>query len=127
MNNLFCFSAPRVEIILIAQVFNGCLLPFFAICLLTCLNDPQFMSSSPQKGWANIFLLISVTITIFLASNVIIQKVFGHLVDSLYLKFGIAGVISVVTISILCCVTSLGKDLIKSWKKQETALPDPSA
>jgi len=120
-------DAPRVEIILIAQVFNGCLLPFFAICLLTCLNDPQFMSSSPQKGWANIFLLISVTITIFLASNVIIQKVFGHLVDSLYLKFGIAGVISVVTISILCCVTSLGKDLIKSWKKQETALPDPSA
>lgn len=120
-------DAPRVEIILIAQVFNGCLLPFFAICLLTCLNDPQFMSSSPQKGWANIFLLISVTITIFLASNVIIQKIFGHLVDSLYVKFAIAGGIACVAIGILCCVTSLGKDLIKSWRKQENPLPDPSA
>jgi Mn2+/Fe2+ NRAMP family transporter len=116
-------DAPRVEIILIAQVFNGCLLPFFAICLLTCLNDPQFMASSPQKGWANIFLLISVTITIFLASNVIIQKLFGHLVDGISIKFGIAGGISLVTITLLCCLTSLGKDLINSWKKQE----NPSA
>jgi len=120
-------DAPRVEIILIAQVFNGCLLPFFAICLLTCLNDPQFMSSSPQKGWANIFLLISVTITIFLASNVIIQKVFGHLVDGIHIKFGIAGGISLVTISLLCCVTSLGRDLIKSWRKHEAPAPAPSA
>jgi len=120
-------DAPRVEIILIAQVFNGCLLPFFAICLLTCLNDPQFMSSSPQKGWANIFLLISVTITIFLASNVIIQKVFGHLVDGIYIKFGIAGGISLVTISLLCCLTSLGKDLVKSWTKRDAAVPPPSA
>jgi len=120
-------DAPRVEIILIAQVFNGCLLPFFAICLLTCLNDPQFMASSPQKGWANIFLLISVTITIFLASNVIIQKLFGHLVDGIAIKFGIAGGISLVTMTLLCCFTSLGKDLINSWKKQENQVPDPSA
>ena len=58
-------------------MFNGCLLPFFAICLLLCLNDPQFMSSSPQKGWANIFLVISVSLTLFLASNVIVLKVEG--------------------------------------------------
>jgi len=120
-------DAPRVQIILIAQVFNGCLLPFFAICLLICLNDAQFMSSSPQKGWANIFLLISVTITIFLASNVMIQKIFGHLLDGVHLKFAIAGGISLVTISVLCCITSLGKDLIKSWKKQESPLPELSA
>jgi len=120
-------DAPRVEIILIAQVFNGCLLPFFAICLLLCLNDPQFMSSSPQKGWANIFLLISVTITLFLASNVFIQKLFGHLLDGVHIKMGIAGIIATVTIGILCCVSSLGKDLIRSWKKKETGPIEPTA
>jgi len=120
-------DAPRVEIILIAQVFNGCLLPFFAICLLTCLNDPQFMTSSPQKGWANIFLLISVTITLFLASNVVITKLFGHLLDGVYTKMGIALGIATVSIAILCCITSLGKDLIRSWKKKENTLPEPQA
>merc|ERR1711971_190562 len=54
---VIALDAPRVQIILIAQVFNG--------CLLLCLNDPQFMSSSPQKAWANIFLVISVTLTLF--------------------------------------------------------------
>ena len=62
-------------VILIAQVFNGCLLPFFAICLLLCINDEQFMGRRPQKGWNNVFLVIGVTITLLLASNVIVQKV----------------------------------------------------
>merc|ERR1719295_1461206 len=70
-------NADRSLVILIAQVFNGCLLPFFSICLLLCLNDPQFMGASPQKGWANIFLVVSVTITLFLASNVILSKIFS--------------------------------------------------
>ena len=69
------FPAPRVQIILIAQVFNGCLLPFFSICLLLCINDEQFMGRCPQKGWHNVFLVIGVTITLLLASNVIVQKV----------------------------------------------------
>ena len=75
----FCSSADRTLVILIAQVFNGCLLPFFSTCLLLCLNDSQFMSSRPQPGWANLTLLISVLITLFLASNVVIQKMFGSL------------------------------------------------
>jgi len=120
-------DAPRVEIILIAQVFNGCLLPFFAICLLTCLNDSQFMATSPQKGWANIFLLISVTITLFLASNVFIQKIFGHLLESVYTKFGIAAGVATVSMLTICAVTSLGKDLLRSWKKKENNLPEPEA
>ena len=33
----------RLVVILVAQVFNGCLLPFFSICLLLCINDEQFM------------------------------------------------------------------------------------
>merc|ERR1719295_2367834 len=70
-------NADRTLVILIAQVFNGCLLPFFSICLLLCLNDPQLMGKSPQKGWANILLVVSVTITLFLASNVILSKIFS--------------------------------------------------
>ena len=42
-------NAPTEGVIQIAQVFNGCLLPFFSTCLLLCLNDPQFMGDTPQK------------------------------------------------------------------------------
>ena len=63
------------------QVFNGVLLPFFSICLLLCINDSQFMGSRPQTGWANGFLIVSVTITLFLASNVLIQKIIGAYIN----------------------------------------------
>jgi len=110
-------DVPRVQIILVAQVFNGCLLPFFAICLILCLNDQQFMHSSPQKGWANIFLLISVTITLFLASNVFIQKLFGHLLDGpVHLNIIIALFVALSSMLVLCVITSLGKDLLRSWR-----------
>ena len=33
------------------------------------------MGRCPQKGWHNVFLVIGVTITLLLASNVIVQKV----------------------------------------------------
>merc|ERR1719237_937057 len=68
-------NVDRLVVILVAQVFNGCLLPFFSICLLLCINDEQFMGRCPQKGWHNVFLVIGVTITLLLASNVIVQKV----------------------------------------------------
>merc|ERR1712209_123574 len=71
-------NADRSLVILVAQVFNGCLLPFFSICLLLCINDEQFMGRCPQKGWHNIFLVICVTITLLLASNVIVQKVLSN-------------------------------------------------
>merc|ERR1711971_1086639 len=115
-------NADRSLVILIAQVFNGCLLPFFAICLLLCLNDPQFMASSPQKGWANIFLVISVSLTLFLTSNVILQKVFGHLLDDPFLKMGIAAGVAISAMSILCITTSLGKELLSPlWKRRPRA------
>lgn len=107
-------NVPRVKIILIAQVFNGCLLPVFSICLLLCLNDPQFMSAAPQKRWANIFLFLSVSITLFLSSNVFIQKMFGHLMSGVQTKICIAGSVAVLTMISICLVTSLGKDLLRS-------------
>ena len=61
--------------ILVAQVFNGCLLPIFSVCLLLCVNDEQFMGSAPQTALGNIFLLLSVLATMLLAGNVLVQKV----------------------------------------------------
>ena len=65
--------------ILVAQVLNGCLLPFLSTLLLLCINDPQFMGARPQPLWANCLLVLSVLVTMFLASNVIIQKIFSSL------------------------------------------------
>jgi Mn2+/Fe2+ NRAMP family transporter len=42
-------DAPTVQVIQVAQTFNGCLLPFFSACLLVCLNDANFMKDNPQK------------------------------------------------------------------------------
>jgi len=120
-------NVPRVKIILIAQVFNGCLLPVFSICLLLCLNDPQFMSAAPQKKWANIFLFLSVSITLFLSSNVFIQKIFGHLLSGVQTKLCIAGSVAVLTMISLCLVTSLGKDLLSSWGLRRQSAPSSEA
>jgi len=109
-------NADRTLVILIAQVFNGCLLPFFSTCLLLCLNDLQFMSPSPQPGWANLFLLASVTITLFLASNVIIQKVLGSVLTGVSVRLGLAVGCAIGLISVICFVTSLGRDILRSLK-----------
>ena len=105
-----------MHVILVAQVFNGCLLPFFAILLLVCLNDPQFMSKSPQSVWANCFLFTSVTITMFLASNVFLQKLFGSLLTGVYMKMGLAAGLSGLGMLGICLGTSLGTDLLKTYR-----------
>ena len=110
-------SADRTLVVLVAQTFNGCLLPFFSICLLLCLNDPQFMSSSPQPGWANVFLVSSVSITLFLASNVIIQKIFGTVLTAVSARLGIAIGVALGVMTVICLVATLGRELIQSAKK----------
>ncbi|XP_066912869.1 divalent metal cation transporter MntH-like [Clytia hemisphaerica] len=115
-------NAPPVKVILVAQVFNGCLLPFFSICLLICLNDPQFMASAPQKGWSNCFLTTAVIITLFLTANSMIQNLFGwtttngHILKSTFdtIKFSFSGVIAVAIMLCLFLCTSLGKNVCKS-------------
>ena len=109
--------ADRTLVVLVAQTFNGCLLPFFSMCLLLCLNDPQFMSSSPQPGWANVFLASSVVIALFLASNVIIQKILGTVLTAVSARLGIAIGLAVGIMAALCGSTSLGKELILPFKK----------
>ena len=111
------FSAPRIQVILVAQVFNGCILPFFSICLLLCLNDAQFMNKCPQKGWANVFLVLSVTITLFLAANVLTEKILGDLLLVEY-KLIISLCLALGVMALLCFFTSLGRDLARSFRPQ---------
>ena len=78
------------------------------------------MSPLPQPGWANVFLLVSVTITLFLASNVIIQKIFGSVLTVVSIRLGIAVGVAVGGIAVLSFVTSLGRDLLRSFKIGQT-------
>jgi len=96
-----CADVDRTYIILVAQVLNGCLLPFHSICLVLCINDREIMSSSPQSGVANFFMLISVTITFFLANNVMVGKIFGSML-SVAARVGIAvGLASIEMVAII--------------------------
>lgn len=108
-------NAPRVYVILVAQVFNGCLLPLFSICLLLCLNDDHLMKNSPQKSWANVFLYVSVSITVFLTANVLIQKMLGSLLVEETARLVTAAATSVVVMATVTFRTSLAKDLRRSF------------
>ncbi len=66
-------NAPRPSVILVAQLFNGVLLPVYSLALLLCITDPQFMSSSPPKRWSILALVGSVTVTLTLAWRVILE------------------------------------------------------
>ena len=75
------------------------------------------MGSSPQKGWANIFLIISVTITLFLASNVILGKIFSVLACSTVgLRLVLALCIALATITSLCLATDLGRQVVRTLR-----------
>merc|ERR1712203_1021423 len=108
-------NVDRLVVILVAQVFNGCLLPFFSICLLLCINDEQFMGRNPQKGWHNIFLVIGVTITLLLASNVIVQKVLSTVLVVVWHRILLALGMALTGIITLSLSTTLGSSLLKSW------------
>jgi len=108
-------DAPRVHVILVAQVFNGCLLPLFSICLLLCLNDEDLMKNSPQKSWANVFMFVSVTITVFLTANVLIQKILGSFLADVTSRLLIAAAAAILIMAGVTFGTSLAKDLKRSF------------
>ena len=114
-------SVDRTAVVLVAQVFNGCLLPFFSTLLLICLNDPQFMGRSPQPVWNNFLLVISVIITMFLANNSILLKIFGGLLAQTSkptsIRLLISLVVAFIEMLLVLVTTSLGKDLLNSLKK----------
>ena len=117
------FPADRTYVILVAQVFNGCLLPFFSTLLLLCLNDEQFMGERPQPLWANLLLVSAVLITMFLANNVVLTKIFGAVCgptiswcSMVSLRLGVACGAAVVEMSLVILLTSLKRDLVRSLK-----------
>jgi len=119
-------NADRTYVILVAQVFNGCLLPFFSSCLLLCLNDAQFMKASPQPLWANLFLVISVMITMFLANNAILSEIFGkllekHVSDPTTVRLGVAAGAAIIEIFLMGICTSLGRDLWRSFRHSKVS------
>ena len=114
-------SVDRTSVVLVAQVFNGCLLPFFSTLLLICLNDPQLMGHSPQPVWNNILLILSVIITMFLANNSIIQKIFGGLLAKTSkptpIRLLISLLVAFLEFILVLVATSLGKDIWNSLKR----------
>ena len=105
----------RENIIMVCQVSNGCLLPFFSACLLICLNDPQFMRTSPQKGWANMALIIAVSVTIFLTYNNLSSKM---------PRLAMGAVISIGGMLVLLLGTpeGLGREVLNSFRQDFTNL-----
>ena len=107
----------RTYVILIAQVFNGCLLPLFSSCLLLCLNDRDLMAASPQSGLANLALLVCVSLTFVFTANVLLQKILGQFLTSVYIRLGLAFGLGGLGMTLVCLLTGLGKDIILSFKK----------
>jgi len=114
---VMCFNVDRTYVILIAQVFNGCLLPLFATCLMLCLNDKEFMSTSPQSGVANIAMSICVTLTFVFTSNVLLQKLFGSFLTNVYLRLGLAFGLGSAGMLVVSLVTGLAGNIIASLRK----------
>eukprot|EP00090_Calanus_glacialis_P030110 TRINITY_DN48459_c0_g1_i1.p1 TRINITY_DN48459_c0_g1~~TRINITY_DN48459_c0_g1_i1.p1 ORF type:complete len:207 (-),score=53.10 TRINITY_DN48459_c0_g1_i1:39-581(-) len=104
-------NADRIFVILLAQVLNGLLLPLLSICLLLCINDFQFMSSSPQNRVNNILLITTVTITMFLACNVIILKLLGTILTSVFTRLVTSALASVCGMLAVCCSSNVGRNL----------------
>ena len=76
------------------------------------------MGSSPQKGWANVFLVVSVTITLFLASNVILSKIFSLIAGTtVALRLVVALCVALAIITILFLATSLGRQILNSVRR----------
>jgi len=120
-------NVDRMAIILVAQVFNGCLLPIFSICLLLCVNDRELMKGAAQKWWANVFLFFSVLFTLFLASNVIVLKAFsGWLPEAAHRQLVSLGIATGGMFAV-CLLTSLGKDMLASCKSPSTPPPTSSS
>jgi len=116
-------NAPEIEVILVAQVYNGCLLPFFYVCLLLCINDERFMKASPQTGWCNCCLIIATFTTIVFTYKSLIENMFSWLVTHHFLSqhyfatiaMSLALIASVLTMLYLFFRTTLGADVKRSF------------
>ena len=75
------------------------------------------MVSSPQSGPANLALVLCVTLTFVFTANVLLQKILGSLLTTVYIRLGLALGLGVLAMTGVCLATSLGRDIILSFKK----------
>lgn len=64
---------PTVEVIIVAQVVNGLLLPAITVCLYVCRNATDLVPVPPGL-LNNVLLLICVFVTLFLAFHLIMDE-----------------------------------------------------
>ena len=75
------------------------------------------MGARPQPVWANVLMVASVMITMFLASNVIIQKMFSSLLTCpvcVNIRLGAAAGAALLEMGLLLTFTSLGRDMVRT-------------
>lgn len=96
-----------VPAIIMAQAFNGLILPFISIFLIWVINDVSIMGKQHLNGWfSNICMAIVVWVTLVLGIvNVVkaIFSIFGSQINSPDTLFAISAVVSLV-ITVLICV-----------------------
>ena len=69
-------QVSTVGVIILAQVINGLLLPFLAICLVLCVNEFTIMPEPPGII-GNCCLHFCVFVTVFLAGHLLIDETRG--------------------------------------------------
>lgn len=86
------------------------------------------MGGAPQRWWSNTFLILAVTITLFLATNTLVHNVFGSFFtkDTEYLKMVIAACVAPLVMLVLFFTTTLGAGVKASFgcgpKRQKSEL-----
>ena len=67
-----------IPAIVLAQAFNGILLPFVAVFLLLAVNDVRLMGAEHVNGrWANVAMVLVVAVTILLGVTGVGKAVAG--------------------------------------------------
>lgn len=109
-------GANAVMVVATAQIMNGLLLPVIATCLLLLLNEPRFMRKRPQSTLDNALLVLTVTVTVFLACFVVIENISKFItglsstteqqLDSEAILFWLSGVLTAVIMLPLLLATA---------------------
>ena len=95
------------------------------------------MGERPQPLWANLLLTGAVLITMFLANNVVLTKIFAAVCSPttswcslVSIRLGVACGAAILEMSLVILLTSLRRDLVRSFKQSalgracfETSLP----
>jgi len=108
-----------IPAIIIAQAFNGLILPMIAIFLIYVVNDPQIIGKENLNGWtSNILMTLVLWVTMILGlTNIFkaVAKTIGYDLASTDLAL----MIPVITISFIVSITILGRIYTKRLKAAE--------